>query len=72
MTQIETAPYYRRYHDKNRKKKNPPSLEPPQLGFLMNLLGRLSLRDDHFLLLFFGFFFFGFFFTRAPLPCFEN
>ena len=44
MTQLETAPYYRRENGKNRKKKHPPSLEPPQLGFLRNFLGLLRVR----------------------------
>ena len=52
MTQLETAPYYRREYGKNRKKKHPPSLEPPQLGSLRNLLGLLrvracAVRDPH-------------------------
>ena len=52
MTQLETVPYYRREHGKNRKKKHPPSLEPPQLGFLRNFLALLrvracAVRDPH-------------------------
>ena len=47
MTQLETAPYYRRENGKNRKKNHPPSLEPPQLGFLWNFLGLLRVTACH-------------------------
>ena len=47
MTQLETAPYYRRESGKNRKKSHPPSLEPPQLGFLGNFLGLLRVTECH-------------------------
>ena len=45
MTQLETAPYYRREHGENRKKSHPPSMEPPQLGLLGNFLGLLRVMQ---------------------------
>jgi hypothetical protein len=47
MAQLETAPYYRREHGENQKKSHPPSLEPPQLGFLGNFLGLLRVTECH-------------------------
>ena len=50
MTQIETAPYYRRENGKNGQKKHPPSLEPPQLVFFLASIavaGVVRLADKH-------------------------
>ena len=48
MTQLGTAPYYRREHgEKSGGESHPPSPEPPQLGFLGNFLGLLRVTECH-------------------------